>query len=344
MDMNQQDGFFEEFEKGLPSPSELHINGPLNNVAIAWKQESKRFAAGRTFPEVPVEKQSDFYHVWQRGDFFRDEAEEVGPQSKTPLQNLRKSTDQYNAKVYGIGGFVSEQDMANQDVAANKEQKLAQANVTKLLIKREKIWVNNFFTTGVWFGSTKVGGGDLLGGVDFVQFDTFATSDPIAVIRPQIQQLVLLGVDPMDLVLTIGPGVWLWIQDHPDFLGRYEQTQTAILNEQLIAAVLGIREVVVPYGSETTSKEGVADASTTMGYIIGKHMLLSFSPRAPAIDQPSAGYMFTWTGLLGAGNDGIRTRRVPTDDPLGIKVIGNMAFDPKLTSSVCGVFFANAVS
>jgi len=342
--MEETEMYFEgdDVLKGLPSPSELHINTALNNVAIAWKQESSRFAAGRAFPEVPVDKQNDSYHVWERGDFFRDEAEEVGPQSKTPLQNLRKSTDTYTCKVYGIGGFVSEQDMANQDVAANKEQKLAQANITKLLIRREKQWVTNFFTTGKWTGSTT--GVDLVGGVDFVQFSTLATSDPIVVIRAQINQLALLGVDPMDMVLTIGPAVWLILQDHPDFLGRYEQTQAAIMNTTLIAAVLGIREVVVPFGSETTSREGVADASTTMAYIIGKHMLLSYSPRAPSIDQPSAGYTFNWSGLLGAGEDGIRTRRVPSDDPLGVKVIGNMAFDHKLTSRVCGVFFQNAVA
>lgn len=331
-----------EISKGLPSPGDLHINGALTNVAIAWKQESKRFAAGVAFPEVPVDKQSDFYHVWERGDFFRDEAEEVGPNSKTPMQNLRKSKDQYEAKVYGIGGFVSEQDMANMDVAANKAQKFAQANVTKLLIKREKQWVANYFVPNVWKGSTT--GNDLVGGVDFVQFSTPATSDPIAVLRPQIHQLAMLGIDPMDLVLTMGPAVWQWIVDHPDFLGRYEQVQVAIMNEALIAAVLGIRQVVVPFGSETTSREGVADASTTMGFIVGKHMLLTYSPRAPSIDQPSAGYMFQWRGLLGAGQDGIRTRVVPTDDPIGQKIIGNMAFDHKLTSNVCGVFFQNAVA
>lgn len=333
---------FSGIEKGLPSPSELHINSPLNNVAIAWKQESKRFAAGITFPEVAVDKQTDSYHVWERGDFFRDEAEEVGPQSKTPLQNLRKSTDSYACKVYGIGGFISEQDMANQDVAANKEQAIARANVTKLLIRREKMWVEKYFTTGVWTGSST--GTDLVGGVDFVQFSTFATSDPIVVVRAEIHKLAQLGIDPLDLVLTIGPKVWQFIQDHPDFLGRYEHVMPAIMSTQLIAGVLGIRAVVVPFGSETTSREGVADASTTLDYIIGRHMLLSYSPRAPSIDSPSAGYMFTWRGLLGAGEDGIRTRRVPTDDPLGIKVIGNMAFDPKVTSRVCGVFFQNAVA
>lgn len=330
--------------KSLPTPGDLHINSALTNVAIAWKQESSRFAAGRAFPEVPVDKQSDKYHTWERGDFFRDEAEEVGPQGKTPMMNLRKSNDQYDCKVYGIGGFVSEQDLANQDVAVDKRAAITRATITKLLIKREKQWVTNFFTTGKWFGSTKVGGGDLVGGVDFTQFSTLATSDPISVIRPQIHKLAQLGIDPMDLVLTMGPDVWQWIVDHPDFLGRYEQVQAAILNEALVAAVLGIREVVVPWGSETTSREGVADASTTLGFIVGKHMLLSYSPRAPSIDQPSAGYMFTWRNLLGAGADGIRVRTVPHDDPFGEKVIGNMAFDPKLTSAVCGVFFADAVA
>jgi hypothetical protein len=334
--------FDEEIGKSLPTPGDLHVSGALTNVAIAWKQESSRFAAGKVFPEVPVDKQSDYYHTWERGDFFRDEAEEIGPQGKTPLMDLRKSSAQYNCKVYGIGGFISEQDMANQDVAVDKEQAMTRASITKLLIKRERIWVTNFFTTGLWKGSTT--GTDLVGGVDFTQFSTFATSDPISVLRPQIHQMAMLGIDPMDMVLTMGPAVWQWIVDHPDFLGRYEQVQAAILNEALVAAVLGIREVVVPFGSHTTSKQGVADASTTIDFILGKNMLLSYSPRAPSIEQPSAGYMFTWRNLIGAGEDGIRVRRVPCDDPFGVKVIGNSAFDAKLTSDVCGVFFSNAVA
>lgn len=336
--------FFEEqIGKTLPSASELHLNGPLTNVAIAWKQESTRFAAGMAFPEVPVDKDNDKYHVWERGDFFRDEAEKVGPNASTPMMDLRKSSDSYQCETYGIGGFVNEQEMANQDApAADKEQKIAQATVTKLLIKREKIWVSKYFTTGIWTGSTS--GADLVGGVDFVQFSTYATSDPIQVIRPQIIHLAKLGIDPKDMVLTMGPEVWQWIVDHPDFLGRYEQVQAAIMNEALVAAVLGIREIRVPFGSETTSRQGVADASTTMGFIVGKHMLLSYSPRAPAIDQPSAGYTFNWRKLLGAGNDGLRVRRVPNEDPIGVKVIGNMSFDMKKTSGVCGVFFANAVA
>lgn len=335
--------FFEAVEKTLPSSSELHLSGPLTNVAIAWKQESKRFAAGMAFPEIGVDKDNDKYHVWERADFFRDEAEKVAPNSKTPMMDLRKSSDSYQCETWGIGGFVNEQEMANQDTpAANKEQKIAQATVTKLLIRREKIWVEKYFGTGLWTGSTT--GLDLVGGVDFVQFSTYATSDPIQVIRPQIIHMTKLGIDPLDLVLTMGPEVWQWIVDHPDFLGRYEQVQAAIMNEKLVAAVLGIREIRVPFGSETTSGAGVADASTTMGFIVGKHMLLSYSPRAPSIDQPSAGYTFNWRKLIGAGEDGIRVRRVPNDDPIGVKVIGNMSFDMKKTSAVCGVFFQNAVA
>jgi hypothetical protein len=329
-----------EVVKALPTPGDLHINAALTNVAIAFKQEDKRFVAARVFPQVPVEKQSDNFFIWDRADFFRDEAKEIGPGDEAPAFNLRLSNDTYFAKVFGIKGLVSEQEMANADPAVSPDEAKTRAIITKLMIKREKQWAARFFSNGVWTGSST--GSDLVGAVDFVQWDNFAASDPVSVIRKEVFQMTLLGLDPMQMKLTCGAQAFLKLLDHPKFLERYEQTQAAIMNEQLMAAVLGIGEVVVPYASETTSKEGAA--VSTVAFIHGKHALLSYAPKSPAKDEPSAGYMFTWSGLVGAQSEGIRMRRWWDNDMASWKIQGDMSFDPKITSAVCGVFFRNAVS
>ena len=38
---------------------DVHIDGPLSNISTAYMQEQTDFVAGRVFPVVPVEKQSD---------------------------------------------------------------------------------------------------------------------------------------------------------------------------------------------------------------------------------------------------------------------------------------------
>lgn len=325
--------------KSLPTPSDLNISSTLTNMAIGWKQESTRFVAGKVFPELPVMKHRGSYYVWNHADFFRDEAEEAAPGTQPPLQDLRLSNDTYATKVYHLGALVSEEDLADEDEAVSKEETHAEAITTKLLIRREKQWATNYFTTGKWTGSTTAT--DLVGGVDFVVWSNYTTSDPVADIETQCVHMEKLGVDRKDFTLTCGAEVWAKLVHHPKFLERYEQTQTAILNEKLVAQVLGIKQVVVPKSSNNTAGKF---ATAVMAYIHGKHALLSYSPPSPRKDRPSAGYHFTWANLIGSANEGIRIRRWWDPDIRSWKIVGESAFDPKLTSSVLGVFFSAAVA
>jgi hypothetical protein len=99
----------------------------------------------------------------------------------------------------------------------------------------------------IWTGSS--GGADMIGGTDYVLWNNLAGSDPVSVIRREVFQLTLLGIDPMDLKLVLGPLVFQVLLDHPKFLERFEQVQVSVMNEQLMAQVLGIGEVMVAYGS-----------------------------------------------------------------------------------------------
>lgn len=336
--------FLEFVGKSLPTASDLHVNSALSNVAIGWKQDAKRFAAGRIFPEVDVQKQSDAYFYWDRADFFRSEAEEAGPGDEAPEMNLRLANDTYFCKKHHIAGAVTEEDLTNADPSVNKDMAVVNAIMNKLLIKREKNFITSFFGPSIWTGGLTEAGaaGDLVGGTDFTKFDNYAGSDPVSYIRKQVFQMTLLGVDPMDLKLTMGPRVYQVLLDHPKFLERYEHTQPSIMTPELMAAVLGIGEVVIPFASEATSLEGAA--TTTMDYAWGKHMLLTYSPKSVSKELPSAGYHFRWNGLLGSPAEGIRISRWWENKRRRWFILGEMAWGPKLTSSVCGAFFQNAVS
>lgn len=330
-----------EFAKTLPTGSDLHVNAALGNFAVAWKQETKRFAAGRAFGEVPVDKPSDQYYVWDEADFFRDEAEEKAPENDIPLMNLRISNTNYQCKVWHIGGLVSEMDIATQDAAVNKEEAITRAIVNKLLIRREAVFNETAMNTdGVWLGSTLPGGADLVGGTDFVQWDNYGASNPINDLRVQIAHLARLGIDPMEMKLVVGNAVWQKLVDHTKILERYENVMASIMNEQLIAAVLGIGEIIVPYAAATTSAEGAA--TKTIAYQSGKHAVLLYSPNRVSIDEPSAGKMFNWK--FTGGQDGIRIRRWLDNEKGGWKIVGDSAFVPKITSAVCGVRFKNAIA
>lgn len=321
----------------LPTPGDVHINRPLTNIAIAFANNAG-FVHNRVFPSVPVQKQSDSYFVWERADFHRDEAMKVGPGGAAPVGALRLSTDSYNCDVYKFAHLISDQERANQDDPLDLDMTKAEDVTRKLMIRMEKDWAESYFTTGKWTGSTS--GTDLVGGTDFTVWSNYSASDPVALIRQQAFNMAKLGVPMGEMKLTVGAEVFRVLLDHPKFLERYEQVQASILNEQLMASVLGIGEVIVPMSVQNTAAEG---KPATMAFIHGSSALLTYSPAAPSLNRPSAGYSFKWAGLTGGQGEGIRIKRFRRDVLDSDQIQGESAWDHKLVSPVLGVFFSAAI-
>ena len=169
----------------------------------------------------------------------------------------------------------------------------------------------------------------------------FATSDPVIDIRTQIFHMCKLGVDPANMTLTIAADVYQVLLDHPKFLERYEQVQASILNEQLMAAVLGIGQVVVPMSVYNTAAEG---ATPVNDYIHSGRTLLTWAPASPSINVPSAGYTFAWSGLMGSQGSGMRMKRYRREVRSSDQIEGESAFDTKVVSAELGVLFDSVLT
>jgi hypothetical protein len=90
---------------------------------------------------------------------------------------------------------------------------------------------------------------------------------------------------------------------------------------------------------KATNKKG---ATGTYDFVHGKHALLCHTASAPAMETPSAGYTFSWTGVgngAGMSMDVFDIRETKTR-----RVEGEMAFDNKMTGSDLGYFFNGAVA
>jgi len=59
---------------------------------------------------------------------------------------------------------------------------------------------------------------------------------------------------------------------------------------------------------------------------------------------PSAGYTFSWTGYLGASQEGLRTLRFRMPQLRSDRVEGEMAYDQKVVAAELGVFFSAAIA
>jgi len=327
----------------LPTASDVHVNRPLTNISIAYIQKQTNFVADKVFPIVPVAKQSDAYFVYDNAYWNRDEMEirAAGNESVGNGYSV-DGTNTYYCPVYAFHKDIPDQIRANADAPLNLDREATEYVTLKALIKREKLFAASFMTGGVWTydydgAASSPGSGEVLQWND-------SSSTPIEDVWDAKQSILQkTGFEPN--VLVLGYPVYKALVNHPDFVDRVKAGQTpggaAIVDTAEMAQIFKVPTVVVMRGIENTAKEG---ASASHSFIGGKDALLVYAPPAPGLMTPSAGYIFSWTGYVGAGPAGQRIKRFRMENLASDRVEVEIAFNMKLISADLGAFWDGVVA
>ncbi len=316
-----------------PSPSDVHVDAPLTNVSTAYIQSADNFIAGRVFPAVPVQKQSDKYFTYDKHDWFRDEAAKRAPATESAGGGFGISTATYAADVWAWHKDVDEQTRANADNPINVDSDATRYVTNTLLLRREVQWAADYFVTGVW-------GNEVDGASEFTQWDD-AASDPEKDIHTGIKTILQnTGFEPN--TLTVGFEIHQALKRHPLIAERFKYTSPDSITAAMLAAYFEIANYHIAKAVYSTDAEGATTPTYT--FVQGKHALLSFAPPSPGLLIPSAGYNFVWTGLTGMSDLGIRMLNIPIPLKRADRIEAEMAFDMKVVSSDLGYFFLNAHS
>jgi hypothetical protein len=325
----------------MPTKGQAHIDKALTNMSVAYIQEESNFIADKVFPQIPVKKQSDTYFVYNKGDFFRDEARvRSGSSESVGGEYGVEAADPYYARVYAFHKDVNEQERANYDEPLDADTDATEFVSGKMLIRRERVWADKYFKAGVW--SKEIAGvtATPVDGTSVLKFSDPA-SNPIEVISAEIVAMAgSTGFRPNTVVMS--PSVFYALKNHPDILDRIKYTQKGIVTADLIATLFEVAHVHVAWSVVNTANQGAVDE---IGFVMGNHMLLAYVNPRPALKKPSAGYIFAWTGLKGSGAFANRIVRLPMD-MLGIgteRIEGEIAFDAKVIAQDLGVFFTDLV-
>ena len=133
-----------------PTPGDVHVNTPLTQISIAYLQSQDQFVAAQVCPVIPVTKQSDRYYVYNRGDFFRDQMQRRAPGTPAASVGYRlDNTPTYFADVWAEAKPIPDQLRGNADAVLNMDRDAVEF-LSQALIRREKIFAANLFTTGKW--------------------------------------------------------------------------------------------------------------------------------------------------------------------------------------------------
>ncbi len=333
----------------MPQPTlqSVHVNTALTTIATAYMQEDDAYIADKVFPPVPVQHRSDVFFKYRKGDFFRDDFQKRadGAESAGSGWNMDQSSP-YTADVWALHKDIGEQARANQDPAVDLDVAATKYLLQKGKIRRDRIFVSKFMQTGVW--SRDVVGDDdgISGTTTTAKWSNDAASDPITDIAVQ-KNYVQQNTGFLPNTLTLSYNAYMVLLKHPLVVDRIKYTTPAIgdaLSRQLLAALFGVKNVVVSSAVYNSAAEGATDV---FNYIAGSDALLTYSAPEPGLMVPSAGYTFPWIGLMNGvgGTEGVAITQIsmPWLGNGTVRTEAQMAFDMQVVGSDLGVFFHNIV-
>lgn len=316
----------------LPTVSDVHIDVPLSTMSVAFAADDPPVSE-RIFPVLPTDKQSNKYYIYDLADWNRVSVQPRAPGTESEGADWRLSTDAFYCDEFALHKDITFQERANQDSVLDLDSDAVRFLVRQMRMKKDKQWATDFFTTGIWTGSTT--GTDISPSVKW----NAANSTPIKDIRAEIRSIhTKSGYKPNTLV--IGATTWDAIQDNADFLARVQYTMgPAMVTEALLAQLLGIQRVIVAELMEATSQEGAA--STTTAQMFGEGALLCYVAPAPGRMTPSCGYQFRWN-IPGIPNQAVSKFEMPHLKSDRVEI--QSAWDNKLVSAIMGVFFSDVLT
>lgn len=324
----------------MPKMQDAHVDRALTNISVSYLQDANAFIADKVFPIVSVKRQSDIFFIYNKADFMRDEAQLRGAAAESAGGDYGvEASDPYYCRKHAFHKDVTPEERVNYDEPLDADKDATDFVSQKMLIRREMQWASNFFKTGIW-GREITGVADGAADNQAIQWH-LATSNPIKdITEAAVKMASETGYKPNTLVLS--PYAFNALKNHEDILDRIKYTQKGIVTADLLATLFEVEHVYVAWSVVNSAAQGAAAA---VDFIMGKHALLCYSNPRPGLRKPSAGYIFAWTGLEGAGAYGNRIVRLPMDT-LGLgteRIEGEMAFDTKLICKDMGVFFSGIV-
>lgn len=325
-----------------PSRSDVHVDRPLTNISLAELQSADGFVADRAFPVVPVAKQTDKYFIYDTGAFTTDDMKQRAPSTESAGGTYEISSTSYSCDVWAVHRDVDDQVRANADSPLQLNREAAVWLSNKALLKKEILWSAAFMTTSIWTtDQTGVSASPTTN--QFLQWNDDA-SDPVRQIRAGMRRVHgRTGTRPNKFICT--RDVFDTLMDHPDIIDRINRGQTpggpAIANKAALAQIFEVDEVLVMDAVYNTAAQG---QTASLSYVTTKRALLLYTPRTPGLMTPSAGYTFTWSGLLGATALSSRITRLRMDAIKSDRFEIEMAFDQKKTGAAYGQYFTAAIA
>ena len=306
-----------------PRYQDYHTDVPLTNLSIAFNPAG--YIAAGVFPRISVQRITDKFFIYSKGDWLRREAKPRAPGTRSVRGGYGLSTSQYTAIEYAFATPVTDEQVRNSDNPLRPLEDGTKFVTRQLLAEQESQVAAIALGTSIWTGSA----------TPAVTWNN-PTSTPLEDVQTGFESVVST-IGQMPNLAVLGYNVWSDLKDHPDIVSRISGAagpeSPAIVSQKAVAGLFGVDKLLIGVQIENTGLEGGTD---TMAFIWGKHLLLAYVTSSPALMEPTAGYIFTYQD-----RKILRFR----EEQEGQDVIdGRWSFDVQQTAPDAGYVFRSVVA
>lgn len=284
----------------------LHNDVFATNYSMAFFQNPNAYASKSIFPTVPVSLPVGKYAIFSKGDLARVN---VAPKPQFgKVQPFQVSTDYdvYSVDVYQaiIGLDLIEQtkvDRSGVPGSSNVKRSRTRILNDQFAMHQDILFADKFFKAGAW--ENEWTGLDASASDDSNEFLKFgnANFEPIKFFD-KLKTDMLKQTRRTPNKLLLGIEAYNALRENPNLIDRINGSSSkaspAILNHADLCRLLDIEQIHVFGATYNAAPFGQPD---DMRFIADPTAaLLCYAPNSPAIDEPSAGYTYTWD-MLGNG-------------------------------------------
>lgn len=258
----------------------LHtVSAWLTNFALIYKNAT--FIADDLAPEIPVERASDKYPIYDK-ERFRWENTARRDKGQIGVSTEGFSSATYSTQGYALGDWLSKKEMMNADAVLKGQIRTTNYLTEKIKLDRE-VRVHALATADASFatGHTK----DLVGGEGWNE----DTGDPILNIEEGIAQIKSATFKTPDR-LTLPWNAALKFARHPKVVAFNKKTDNELVTALgLPTQIMGLKVVISEAGYSVVKKGQTHSISN----ILGNYAIISYSG-SPEYGDPSWLQSFKW--------------------------------------------------
>lgn len=317
----------------------------LTNLSMAYFQAQEKYVAKKVFPIVPVRLSSSFYYEFLKGDLARSNVRRKPEMGKVEPAVMGHTENSYQCHVKQIitgHDEISVVDYGRTNAPIDPRKVKARYIAEQMNLALDIQFAESFFHEDAWENTLK-GSTTESEGSTFIKFDD-ANCDPIQLIDKLKLQIAEEGRRTPNK-LALGAKAFMGLKSNPSVLERVKfggsTPNPATVTKNVLAQLFEMDEVVVFESTYNAAKFGEED---DMRFICNPNdALLAYTTSSPAVDEPSAGYIFAWD-MLGNGQY-MPTLQWPGENGTHTDFMeGLMAHDMKKTSDCLAIYLSGCVA